>query len=464
MDEDVVYGYTGNWSISKRTMEFYGVETKFIDSIAVAEAYPYPNGAVKIRNLLKDKAAGENVFSSVGPMKDAGLFGKDKFDPGSKEAICITEGEKDAMSVFEMMNARVAACSIRSSSSALRDCRQDYEYINSFSKIYLCLDNDKAGQEALRSLQGLFDFRKVYIVKMTRWKDANEYLVAGEVDDFVSTFRSSKRYAPDNIISSFADIAKSLEESQEDCLGTYPFPEVQTALYGLHRGEVVVVKAPEGVGKTEFFRALEYHLLKTTEHGIGIIHLEEDNATTVKAIAGYELEVPAVLPDCGLSKEDILSGYKKAVRDNEGRLHIHSSFDVEDEEAFLGNIRFLVSAAGCSFIFLDHITWLATGLADEDERKKLDRISQKLKLLAKELRFCLVMISHVNDNGQTRGSRNISKVANTVISIDRDLLSGSTNMFFLIEKARLGGRTGPAGKGIFDRDKGKLEPFQWSED
>src|SRR5690606_30114060 len=103
-----------------------------------------------------------------------------------------------------------------------------------------------------------------------------------------------------------------------------------------------VVKAQEGVGKTEFFRALEHHALKTTKHPIGIIHLEEDNATTIKAIAGYELGVPAVLPDCGLSREDILEGYKKAVSDDEGRVHIHSSFSVEDEEAFYGSVRFLV--------------------------------------------------------------------------------------------------------------------------
>jgi len=132
---------------------------------------------------------------------------------------------------------------------------------------------------------------------------------------------------------------------------------------------------------------------------------------------------------------------------------------VEDEDAFLGNIRFLVSAAGCRFIFLDHITWLATGLADDDERKKLDRLSQKLKLLAKELRFCLIEISHVNDDGKTRGSRNISKVANTVIMLDRDVTAGSNLMRFIIEKARLGGRSGPAGRAVMNQEKGMLVEY-----
>lgn len=456
----IEYRIRGNWSIPERVFEFYGVETKFVNDLPVSEAYPYANEALQIRDLTKDKSAGENVFRSVGPIADAGLFGRDRFDRGSKEAIILLEGAKDALSAYEMMHHKFASCAVQSASTAKRDCTKDYDFINSFERIYICLDNDKAGREAVAKLQGLFDFKKVYHVKLDKYKDANEYLKAGEHEGFAKAVRASKRFAPDNIISAFSDISRALETSKEDKLGDYPFEELNERLYGAHAGEVIVVKAQEGVGKTEFLRAWEHFLIKQTKHPIGIIHLEEDNATTIKAIAGYELEVPAVLPDCGLSREDILRGYKKAVRDDEGRLHIHSSFDVEDEEAFLGNIRFLVSAAGCRFIFLDHITWLATGLADDDERKKLDRLSQKLKLLAKELRFCLVEVSHVNDDGKTRGSRNISKVANTVIMLDRDLLQGSNTMKFMIEKARLGGRTGPAGRAVFSQDKGMLEEYK----
>ena len=429
--------------------------TKFVGDSPVEIGFVYPNEAIKIRKLDEKK------FVSVGPMKDAACFGKDKFDPGSKQSITITEGEMDALSVYEMTRGNTAAISVRSSSSAKKDCITDYEYINSFKKIILCFDSDEQGQKAAREVASLFDFHKVYQVKFHKYKDANDYLQNAEVNTFVECWTNARRYAPDNIISSFKEIENSLNKSEEDQIGSYPFQALNAALYGLHKGEVIVWKGPEGIGKTELFRAVEHHLLKTTNHSIGIIHLEEDNGTTVKAIAGYELEVPAVLPDCGLSKEDILAGYKKAVRDDEGRVHIYSSFDVEDEELFLGNIRFLVSAAGCKFIFLDHITWLATGLDSEDERKKLDRISQKLKLLAKELGFNLNEISHVNDEGKTRGSRNITKVANTVINLDRDLthydsLVRST-INLTIEKARLGGRTGPAGKVVFNSMTGKLE-------
>jgi replicative DNA helicase len=336
-----------------------------------------------------------------------------------------------------------------------------WEWINSFDRIVLCLDNDEVGSKTARSIASLFDFNKVFKVDLARRKDANEYLEAGEINEFNKAWYGAKRFTPDNVLSTFHEIEESLADSNEDMLCTYPFKGLQDRLYGLHRGEVVVFKGDEGIGKTETFRALEHHILSTVEDSkIGILHLEEDEGTTVKAIATYEDQYPYVHPEYKTDPKEVMKAFKRAVKDKEDRVFIYESFDVEDENQLLDNIRFLVSACGCSFIFLDHITWLATGLENEDERKKLDRISQKLKLLAKELRFCLIMITHTNDEGKSRGSRNITKVANTVIHISRDKVAAieeeRNKMYYVIEKARAGGNTGPAGFAVFDKETMRL--------
>lgn len=446
--------YYAHRGISEATMRFYDIKTKFLDDTPLEAGFPYPSGGYKVRSFEGKR------FRSEGPMREAGLFGKDKFDPGSKESITICEGEYDAPSVYEATRSRTAAVSVRSASSAFKDCAADREYINSFKRIVIAFDNDDPGQSAAREVSSLFDFNKVYHVKFHKYKDANDYFQNNQADDLLRAWEGARRYSPDNIISTFDEIEKALQDSKEDQIGTYPFTGLQQSLYGLHRGEIVVFKGPTGIGKTEVFRAIEHHLLKTTDKNIGIIHLEEDNGTTVKAIAGYELGVQATVPDCGLSIQDILNGYKSAVKGDDRRVHLYSSFELEDENIILDNIRFLVTAAGCEFIFLDHITWLATGLQKEDERLKLDRLSQKLKLLAKELRFCLVMISHTNDEGRTRGSRNIENVANTMILLTRNKTSNDSTerrlTDFMVEKVRLGGHTGPAGKGILDPHTGVL--------
>ncbi len=442
---NATYKYYSHRSISEKTFEFYNVLTEFLDDQPTRVAFVYPNKAIKFRDFS------EKQFVSEGPMSEAGCFGVDKFDAGSKDSIVIVEGEYDALAAYEMLRGNSAVISVRSAVFAKRDCTRDYDFINSFSKIILALDADTPGQEAARSIAGLFDFSKVYRTVFSRHKDANAYLEAGEADGFVSAIKAAKRYVPEGIINTLPEFAQSLKQAREDILATYPFEGLQERLYGLARGELVCFKGQEGIGKTEVFRALEHHLLKTTKSNIGILHLEEDNGTTLRALGGYELGIPAILPDSGVSDSDILTAITKLGGDI-GRINIHSSFDIDDENAVIDNIRFLVSAAGCDFIFLDHISWLATGQDDEDERKKLDRISQRLKLLAKELRCWIGFISHVNDLGQTRGSRYLTKVANTVIDLSRDVKSDNLSLFFLIEKARLGGRTGPAGFAVFDRE------------
>jgi twinkle protein len=443
------YKFFGHRSISPKTFEYYGAYTEFVDEKPTKIGFVYPNKSIKFRAIDRKE------FWSEGPMNEAGCFGTDRFDAGSKETVTIVEGEYDALATHEITRGNTATISVRSASSAKRDATRDYEFINSFSKIILAFDSDEPGQTAARSVASLFDFNKVYHVKLNRHKDANAYLEANEADEFVNAWKAARRYAPDNIISTLPEFAKSLQKAKEDIIGTYPFEGLQSRLYGLARGETCVFKGDEGIGKTEIFRAMEHHLLTTTKSNIGIIHLEEDNGTTLRALAGYALNSPVVLPDSNVSNSDVLDALS-SLGGEHGRINVHSSFDIEDENAIIDNIRYLVSAANCDFIFMDHISWLATGQDDEDERKKLDRISQRFKLLAKELRFWFGMISHVNDQGKTRGSRNITKVANTVIHLSRDLVNPDENIrnttYFSIEKARLGGNTGPAGSAIFDKE------------
>lgn len=448
--------------ISKHTMELFGVTTQILEGKPHCVVFPYNNDSVKMRSLER------KAFKTEGQIQEGGLFGSSLFDSGARDILTITEGEFDALSVAEMLGRKTAAVSVQSGSTALRDCKKAHAWINSFKKIVLCFDNDEQGDKAALAVAPLFDFHKVFRVSMEKYKDANEYLTKGDVDEFVRAWESAKKFTPDSIISSFGDIEKALLKTRDARIGTYPFSQLQRHLFGLHEGELVIIKGLEGIGKTEIFRAMEYHLLKTTNHAIGIVHLEEDNSDTVKAIATYELGLPVALPELGVNEKQIMDAYRLAVGGLEDRLFIHESFDVQGDQGVLDNIRYLSSVCGCKIIFLDHISWLATGMQGEDERLVLDRISQNLKKLAKELRICIICISHVNDDGKTRGSRNITKVANTVIHLVRNVQDSNpeerNRIYLFVEKARLTGTTtGPAGFVVMDRETYRLRDPESSD-
>lgn len=452
--------------LTLHTLKQYNIQTSFVDDEPYKTGFPYPKvdsvASFKIRNLMIPKGQ-KGHFGSVGPIGKAGLFGADKFPAGSKKSITITEGEYDAPSLFQAADGYTAAVSITSSASAKRDIKASWDYINSFSKIIFAFDNDVAGQAALEDVVSMFDFKKTYICKFDLFKDANAYLQNGKVKELYETWKSAKKYTPTGIINGFSDIKTLLGSRGTPQLGTYPLGLMQHMLKGFHAGEFVLFKGLEGVGKTEVFRLLEDHLLSTTNHSIAIIHLEENTATTIKAIATYYKQEPMNVEDQNYSLDDIYQAYLDAVKGNEDRLYFQSSAGLQEEQSVLDNMRFLAVSCNCKIIFFDHISWLAVNTEDgEDERKKLDRIAAKIQSLAEELGICIISVSHVNDQGQTRGSRYITKVANTVIHMVRDLVSEDeeerNTIKFFIEKARTAGaKTGPAGSALFDEVSNTLK-------
>lgn len=433
--------------VSAVTMRKFGCKTVVdAEGKPILLGYPYgTEGAVKYRHLDQKK------FFSEGEMSKTGLFGMEVFSAGSSKAITITEGEQDALSVYEILGHPVV--SVHSASSAKKDCAAAHSYLDSFEKIYLCFDNDEHGEKAAVAVASLFDFNKIYHVKMTKFKDASDYLQAGAVKEFTNVWWNSKRFLPEHILSSFQEFDGILDSDTKKETFPFPFKTLQEMTYGLPLGEVVLVTAQEGVGKTEIIRAMEFKLLKETDDNIGTIHLEEDKARQLKGLAGYELGVPAHLPDSSVSSDDIKAALRRIVT-RDDRLHIYSHFGSDDPDTILSMIRFMVAVCGCKYIFLDHITMVVTGLESDDERKTLDLISTRLAMMVKELNFCLVLVSHVNDDNKTRGSRNISKIATTWVHLDRDLeatdeITRNTTTL-IVKKNRLGGRTGFAGDLYFD--------------
>lgn len=434
--------------ITRETMAAYKVKTKInAAGQPVAIGFPYGDESFKVRFLDKKD------FKFIEHAKATPLFGMQLFSAGQSKAITITEGELDALSAYQMLGSKYPVVSIKGASSAKKDCAAARDYLNSFDRIYLALDADEAGQKAVKDIASLFDFNKIYHVKLTRFKDANEYLEKGAADEFRHIWFNSKRFLPEGIISSFSEFDALIDEDAHKESVKYPFPTLQGMTYGLRQGECTLFTALEGVGKTEVFRAIEVDVLRHTEHNVGLIHLEENEKRMLKGIAGYDLGAPCHLPDCGISDEDIKAAYRRIIKKDE-RLHTYGHFGSDDPEAIIDKVRFLASACDCKYIFLDHITMVVTGLPDQEQTKALDYLSTKLAMMVEDLNFGLVFISHVNDDGKTRGSRNISKVAHTWIHMDRNITSASeierNTTTLTIRKNRFAGRTGPAGKLIFD--------------
>lgn len=447
LEDTHTYEYLPLRGITKETMQFFDAKTK-IDNTGkpISMGFKYPNGAYKIRTLDK------KGFYTQGDIGKAGLYGRDKYTAGLNKTITICEGELDALSLYQVLRSPVV--SVKSAATAGSDAALERPWLNSFERVYLAFDSDEAGRRAAAEVAKLFDYNRVYVVHFPGGlrKDANDYLKAGERDELATLWNNAKKFLPETIISSFHEFDKIIKEKPKQGV-PYPFPTLNYMTYGIRTGESVLITAQEGIGKTEVMHAIEHQLLTETEDAVGAIFLEEPKRRHLQALAGIHLKKPAHLPDSGVSDQETFDAVQKVVRTDE-RLHIYSHFGSNDPEIILDTIRFLVTARLCRYILLDHITMVVSGLGGTDERTALDYLSTRLEMMVKELDFALIVVSHVNDNGLTRGSRNISKIADIRIDLDRDVTSPdpitrrTTNL--MISKNRFCGRTGPAGQLLFD--------------
>jgi twinkle protein len=391
-------------------------------------------------------------FHSVGDMSKAGLFGRNKFGPGSNRSITITEGELDALSLYQVLKSPVV--SVRSSGSARMDATIDRSYLNSFERIYLAFDGDEPGRSAAAEVAKLFDYNKVYDVRFTGLgrKDANDYLQAREEAELRQIWWNAKKFLPDNLMSSLGEFEKELLKPVKFGV-SYPFPTLTNMTYGLRTGEVVLITAQEGVGKTEVMHSILHNLLKETDDAIGAIFIEESKQRLLQAMAGIELKCPVHLPDSGVDPVAVVSALKQVVRTDD-RLYVYNHFGTDSADSILDTIRFLVTARGCRWIMFDLISLAVTGLGGDREREALEYLSARLEILTQELGFGLVMVSHVNDQGQTRGSRMISKNCHIRIDLERDVAAASDRSRLTtkvtISKNRPTSKSGPAGELYFD--------------
>lgn len=443
--DQYTYEYIPLRGLSKDTLRFYDIKTR-IDKNGepVALEFPYSNGAVKTRLLA------EKDFRTRGEIGKAGLFGKDKFSAGSSKFITITEGELDAASLHQVLGYPVV--SVQSSSSARRDCVVDRPYLDAFERVYIAFDGDAVGRDAAKAVADLFDYNKVYHVRLTKYKDANDFLQNGEAEELKRIWWNSKRFMPVDIISELAEFKEILQAPPKKGF-PYPFPTLTEMTYGIRTGETVLITAQEKVGKTELMHAIEYKILTETDDNVGAIFLEEPKQRHLHALAGLHLKRPVHLPDSGASSSEIYEALQDVVR-RDNRLHVYPHFGSDDPGVLLDTVRFLVTACECRYILFDHLSFCVSGLQGDDVRRAIDYIVTRLEMMVKELDFSLIMVSHVNDMGQTRDSRFPTKVADITINASRNLVHEDpierNTMHLSVLYNRFCGSTGPAGCLQFD--------------
>ena len=162
------------------------------------------------------------------------------------------------------------------------------EWLDSFDKIVLSVDNDDAGNAVADKMAKLFP-NKIYRVPHDKYKDANDFLQGNAGQEFKSAWWNAKKYTPENILNTTDQFLSLYHDTPEHQYVPTGIRALDEKILGLMQGHFTVIKAQTGIGKTEVMRYLEYTFLK---QGIPIAawHLEETKLRTLLGLVSYELK------------------------------------------------------------------------------------------------------------------------------------------------------------------------------
>ncbi len=141
--------------ITQETCERYGVRVTLSETNGEPVTHLYPRYKGGKMTGYKQRIIDPKQFYSKGDCREVSLFGTHVVKPNGK-TLYITEGELDALSLYQVLKAfstipgwepSVVSLS-NGASSAAKDISIDYDFVNSFEKVVLCFDMDDAGKAA----------------------------------------------------------------------------------------------------------------------------------------------------------------------------------------------------------------------------------------------------------------------------------------------------------------------------
>lgn len=451
-------------NLTSATAEFYNVT--YDDKGNIYFNYANSSGElVAYKKRSKDKD-----FITVGDWsKTEPLFGMHLFPSGGKY-VTILEGERDAESAYQMTGSKWANVSLKGGAgNALKDCKKAYEWLNTFENIVICFDGDEVGQKAARQVAELFG-AKAKVVKLTHHKDAREYLRHNDGHHFVQEWWAAESYTPDGIINA-ASLFEEVMAPIEKAPVLYPWEGLNKLTYGIRDAELVTITAGSGLGKSQVLREIVWHILNKTQHNIGMFFLEEGRRRTGLGLMSMAANKPLHLPTTEVTEEEKKEAFDATLGTN--RIWLHDHFGSTDIDNIVARVRYMAKALDCKYVFLDHITIVVSSQQNPDERKALDEVMTKLRMLVQETGISLFVVSHLkrpdgkgHEEGaatslaQLRGSGSIAQLSDMVIGLERNGQAeeeeerNTTRVRVL--KNRFAGVTGPACSLLYNHDTGRI--------
>lgn len=292
------------------------------------------------------------------PNSEPCLFGWQALDPKHRTLV-LTEGEIDAMSLYhyKLPHACLSLPFGGGAGKKQQWIEYEFERLLAFDEIYLCIDDDSVGDNAVNEIVQRLGYHRCKKVKLP-FKDANECLQNNiSREEILKCFADASNYNPQEL-KSFGYFKEQYNKSKLEPENFYTFPWMKThKLVQFREAELSVWTGTNGHGKSQL---------------LGQLILSQANQGAKVLIASLEL-IPKVLINRLILQASGTSNptkeYANAIFNHyNDKLWIYDLVGTAKTQKLLDVFKYALQKYGINVFVID--SFLKCGIAETDYDKQ----------------------------------------------------------------------------------------------
>ncbi len=372
----------------------------------------------KARSMTdKKKQFMSKLDDSIAPDFKMPFFSHFK-DPTSSD-LFITEGELDSIALAQLGASNCVSLP-NGCGSVETSFRNHYDFLQQFERIFICFDMDKPGEEAAQKALQLISPAKYRRINFP-CKDANDWLIEHSPcrEEFDILIENAKKIET-NCATNLLDLPDSFYGDVNQGISS-GWQKLDHFLGGLRTGEVTVISADTGAGKSTFCLNL-FKNIAERGHGIWINSYELDpqmvNRKFASTVLGEKLKYESF-------RDNQKSMYKHWL--SHKKCFINLSTEKVDIATLRNQFEMVSLIHNVKYILIDHLDYIHTNGKNKSTLENIDEAIRELHIMAMEFKVGVFLVVHPKQvpEGQEitmqhlKGSSSIKQYADNILILSK---------------------------------------------
>lgn len=182
------------------------------------------------------------------------------------------------------------------------------------------------------------------------------------------------------------------------------FYDLDKATSGLHEGEMIVIAARPGMGKTAFALNIATHAAMTTKKAIAIFNLEMSAEQLVNRMISALGGIEGKKLQNGMLNQSDWKKYNEAMSQlAETNIYIEDNSGITSNDIRAKCRRLASKKEGLGLVIIDYLQLLTTGgRRPESRQQEVSDISRSIKTMAMELKVPVIALAQLSRNAEKR--------------------------------------------------------------